>query len=392
MAILAECPFCHKKQATKNRLCSCGADLVKLKGSKKVKYWISYRLPGGKQRREQVGYSIEEAKDAEGKRRGQKRENRIFEMLPESKMTFKELTDWYMNLSGVRRLISYDRLQMALRNFNRIFGDRVVNTIKPVELEEYQVTRETEGLAPATIDMELSIAKTMVNKAFDNDLVGGHTVRAFRKVRRKLKRGGNVRERILSVDEYLRLCEASAPHLRSMLIVAINTGMRLGELRELQWSHIDKDEMFVRLRETKESKPKNIPINRHVEVVLKGLPRAVHHDFVFTYRGEPIRHKNGLKRALTTACKKAGIPYGRNREKGLTFHDIRRTVDTNMVAAGIDSPYRAKILGHSLKGMDVHYVHPSDEDLTRAMQIYTAWLDEQIKNVDQYVDRVSKRG
>ena len=46
MAILAECPYCHKKQATKNKLCFCGMDLDKAKENKKVNYWINYRLNG----------------------------------------------------------------------------------------------------------------------------------------------------------------------------------------------------------------------------------------------------------------------------------------------------------------------------------------------------------
>ncbi len=99
MAVLAECPMCHKKQAVKNKVCRCGADLDKLKKNNsskkakvKVRYWISYRLPGGKQRREAIGYSVEEARDAEGKRRSQKRENKIFDIKPEAKMTFNELT------------------------------------------------------------------------------------------------------------------------------------------------------------------------------------------------------------------------------------------------------------------------------------------------------------
>ena len=75
MAILAECPLCHRKQSVKNKLCKCGADLVKAKRSKKVRYWINFRMPDGKQRREAVGYSIEKARDADGKRRSQKREN-----------------------------------------------------------------------------------------------------------------------------------------------------------------------------------------------------------------------------------------------------------------------------------------------------------------------------
>lgn len=129
MAVLAECAYCHKKQSVRNKLCTCGADLVKLKRSKKIKYWIGYRIPGDKQRREPIGYSIEEARDAEGKRRSQKRENRIFDMLAEAKMTFKELAEWYLGLKAVKKLASYDRVELALKNFNTVFGDKLVGTI-----------------------------------------------------------------------------------------------------------------------------------------------------------------------------------------------------------------------------------------------------------------------
>jgi hypothetical protein len=120
MAILAQCPICHKKQSVNHKVCigrikgdiPCGAALDKLKRSKKVKYWISYRVPGGKQRLEFVGYSIQEAKDAEGKRRSQKRENRIFDIKPDSKMTFNELTKWYL-APGNRR--SKDRDHKGIR-------------------------------------------------------------------------------------------------------------------------------------------------------------------------------------------------------------------------------------------------------------------------------------
>jgi hypothetical protein len=108
MAILAECPTCHNKQSTRNKVCSgkngCGLDLDKAKRSKKVRYWIQYRLPGGKQRKEYVGTSIEEARDAEGKRRVQKRENRIFDIVPEAKMTFSELAGCYLELEKVKAL------------------------------------------------------------------------------------------------------------------------------------------------------------------------------------------------------------------------------------------------------------------------------------------------
>ena len=153
-------------------MCSCGNGLVAAKRAKKVRYWVSYRLPGGKQRREPAGFSIEEARAAEGKRRAQKIENPgILEKVPAERMTFAELIDWYLKLKSVQKLASFKRVKGALGNFNQAFGERIVSSLKPLDLENYQDKREEEGRAPATIDMEISLAKTMVTKAFDNDLL-----------------------------------------------------------------------------------------------------------------------------------------------------------------------------------------------------------------------------
>ena len=71
------------------------------------------------------------------------------------------------------------------------------------------------------------------------------------------------------------------------------------------------------------------------------------------------------------------------------MHDFRRTVKTNMLEAGVDKTYRDLILGHSLEGMDRHYIKPSDETLRQAMARYTAWLYGQLGNVDQTGDQAA---
>ncbi len=73
MAVLQECNHCHRKQSLKNKRCNkCDNNLDKAKRSQKVKYWINYRLPDGKQIRELVGafeglnsYSITDASPLE---------------------------------------------------------------------------------------------------------------------------------------------------------------------------------------------------------------------------------------------------------------------------------------------------------------------------------------
>ena len=397
MSMLAECPTCHKKQAVKNRVCICGEDLVKAKRRKeKVRYWINYRLPNGKQRRECTGYNVEEANAAHGKRVSQKYENpSILERVPAEKMTFSELESWYLALPSVANLSSHQRVKQALANFTREYGSRIVSTIKPVDIENYQQKRiKDDDRAPATVDMETTIVKTMVTKAFDNDIVDGRTVKAFRKIKRQLKKAGNARRQILGIDGYKKLiqCPKTPEHLKNILIVAYNTGMRLGELRGLKWSYVDTDKGMIRLPAelTKEARTKIIPINHHVRKVLdmiRGM-KVVHHEFVFTYHNKPIAGEGGLKKSFNSACGEVEIPYGRDVSGGLIFHDIRRTFKTNMLSAGVDKVHRDLIVGHSLQGMDAHYMSPSEEDLQRAMERFTAWFDSQPESVDQTVDQV----
>jgi len=172
--------------------------------------------------------------------------------------------------------------------------------------------------------------------------------------------------------------------------------MRTGELRALKWSHIDQKAGVIRLPAelTKEGRAKIIPMNHYVKGVLAGILRILRHDFVFTYKNDPISTPGGLKKSFTTACGRAGIPNGQDQSNGVTFHDIRRTVKTNMVNAGVDQVHRDIILGHSLHGMDAHYIAPSEEDLHRAMGQYTRWLDGQlsVQSVDQNVDQTIKKG
>lgn len=110
---------------------------------------------------------------------------------------------------------------------------------------------------------------------------------------------------------------------------------------------------------------------------------------MFTYKGQPI---GKLRRSFENACKNAGIPYGQKTPGGLRFHDLRATFDTNMDRAGVSECSRKAILGHSFRGMDRHYLRLNDEDLKEVMDKYTAWIDDQLQNVDQTVDQEAKEG
>ncbi len=391
MAILAECPVCHRKQAVKNRLCSCGEDLVKAKRSKRVKYWITYRLPDGKQKRESVdayadlnGYSIEDANKALSKRVVQKAEKRLMDVKPEFKTTFGKLSEWYLDLVSVKALASYKTIKGKLEKFNQEFGNTIVGTIKLADLENRRARLRKGGLKPKTIDDDINYVKTMVIKAFDNDLVGGDLLKAFKRLKPLLKGHANARNRVLTKAEYEALLAQSPKHLKDLLVTGYWTGMRKGEIINLLWDRIDLKGNFIHLEasDTKEGKAKSVPIGEELYKVLSKLPRPILGGHVFLYNSKPIR--NRFETALKRACGKAGIVWGREVKGGFVFHDLRHTFVTNMRKAGVDRDVRAAIVGHAIKDMQGRYDEVDDQDKLAAIRQLESY---RFTSVDQTVDQ-----
>jgi integrase len=276
MSVLQECPQCRMRQKTGNKRCRCGADLDKAKKSKKVRYWVAFRLPDGTQRQESLQniadvdpYSIGDARAVNSKRQVQRKERDVFNMLPAASLSFDELTRWYLDLESVKALSSYARVKIALSNFNFVFGNRTAGTVERSEIEDFFQKRVSGGIAASTASVELGIVKGLVSKAFDNNKISDRVFKAFRKVKAMARRGSYARRRTVSVGEYLRIIAVAPAYLRDMVILAMNTGMRPGEIKKLRWSYIDRKAGFIRLpaEATKESAPKDIPLNHYSKAV-----------------------------------------------------------------------------------------------------------------------------
>ncbi len=160
MAIMAQCPICRRKQSNKNKKCKeCGDDLDQAKRSGRVAYWITYRL-NNKQRWEFVGFSIDDARASDGKRKAQKKENRILDILVDSRIQFNELSTWYMDLKTVKNLTTFSDIECTLRYFNetpfvgsnQTYGEKRIIDVKQANIEEYRVIRHEQGLSKTSID------------------------------------------------------------------------------------------------------------------------------------------------------------------------------------------------------------------------------------------------
>jgi integrase len=265
----------------------------------------------------------------------------------------------------------------------------LVSEIKPVDLENYQVKRERQGKAPATIDQEIRKVKAMIFKGFDNDLVGGGTVKAFKRVKKLLKRGADVRDRILSTDEFNALKKHSSNHIHSIIMTGYYTGMRKGEIVGLTWDKVKLQNRMIHLKpeDTKDKERRNVPICDELYEMLVSLPNRIqktdNDNHVFQFNGKPV---GDIRTGLKKACKKAGIKYGRFVKGGFIFHDLRHTFNTNMRKAGVQESVIMDVTGHSTREMFDRYNTIDEDDTRKAVDQMMTFL----KNVDHPVDHSVK--
>ena len=298
-------------------------------------------------------------------------------------MTFQDLTDWYLNLEKVKMLSSHWRKEIAHRKFNAMFGNIVVNQIKPVDLESYQARAKMKGFADKTIDEEIDEARTMIKKAFDNGMVGGDTLRTFNNVDRLLKkRGANARDKILSLDQFKTLMGHLPRHAKAIVATGFYTGMRRGEILNLVWDKVDLHNRTIELEasDTKDNEPRKIPIMKGLYDILSAIPRPLHDNHVFLYRGKPLKT---LGKSLKNACEKAGILYGRFVKGGFVYHDLRHSFNTHMRKAGVAESVIMEITGHSTREMFDRYNTVDDDDTRKAVDQLQGFFESVDQNVDQ---------
>jgi integrase len=338
-------------------------------------------LPDGKQRTESIAaleglnpYSRDDADIAFSKRKVQKRERRILEIVPEAKKTFLELSEWYLDLDKVKGRAYYKTLKSELNHFNEVFGNVIVGEIKPIDLEGYQVKRQRQGLSDSYIDKHIEAARTVVTKAFDNDEIGGDCLKPFRKVKKLLKKGANARKRVLSNQEYESILINLPVHSQGPFAMAYWAGMRRGEILKLTWDRVDLANRMIRLKakDVKEGMPKTIPISKPLRSVLMQIPERGRQGYVFTYAGSQIKDiRDGIK----TACQKTDTPYGRFVKNGFIFHDLRHTFTTNARRAGVHKNVAMAIQGHSSgNDMNMRYDTIEELDLLKAIDLIEVYL------------------
>ena len=123
------------------------------------------------------------------------------------------------------------------------------------------------------------------------------------------------RVRFLTRQEAERLIQHLPPHLAAMARFSMATGVRAGNMLRLRWDQVDLERRVAWFEETKNGHPLGVYLNREAVEVLRAQI-GEHPDFVFTYRGRPIKQVS--TRAWYQALRAAGI-------EDFRWHDWRHT-------------------------------------------------------------------
>jgi integrase len=319
----------------------------------------------------------------------------LFDISPDTEMTFNELSKWYLDQEPVKKLASFDIIKMKLKKFNAVYGDKIVADIKKVDLQNFLIKREKEGKKVSTIDQDIGKVKAMISMSFENDMVSGKTLKVFRLIKKQAKKSDGVRDRILSPAEFEALLKHSTAYLKNIIATGYYTGMRRGEILDLIWKKVDLNKRLIQLEpeDTKDREARDIPICDELYEFLKNIPNKIQKagtdNHVFLYRGQPFKD---IRRGLKDACTSAGIKYGRNVKGGFVFHDLRHTFNTNMRKAGVDETVIMAITGHSTREMFDRYNSIDRDDIKKASKQFSGFVSKSNDaHSDAHKENISKK-
>ncbi len=249
---------------------------------------------------------------------------------------------------------SWDRDLQMYGNLSNVLGTVTLTSITPLRVEEYQQYRNKE-VAPATVNRETALLKHMFNMAERWGLYQGtNPVKLV-----KFLPENNLQFQTVSEADEQRLLESAPPYLRELILFAVNTGLRCGDLLNLKWEEVDIEEQRISLIMGKTRRKLEIPLNETANTILAGKQAITHGPYVF-YNPVTGDRFHDLKAGFKAIMKRAGLT-------GITWHTLRHTFASRLTRSGVDLVTVKELLGHSTISTTMRYAHSNHETKARAV-------------------------
>lgn len=272
--------------------------------------------------------------------------------------TFSDLCVEYREWA--KRQKGYRAKNIIIGQLEQRFGPSGVIAINRMAVERYQSDRMVHN-ADATVNRHIATLKHMMTKAYQWGYIKKEQNDAIHEI--EMLKENNRRLRYLDRDEAELLLLQCSAHLKPIVTVAINTGMRRGEILNLKWEQIDLKNGLILLSQsdTKNAERREIPLNASAKAAITSQVRRVDIPYVF-YNAKTGTRITEIKTAFNGACRRAKI-------KDFHFHDLRHTFASWLVMAGIPLLTVSKLLGHATINMTLRYAHLAPNHLSEAVKI-----------------------
>jgi integrase len=289
-------------------------------------------------------------------------------------ITFQEFVEKEYMISQappVRRQSTHDRDKLLFLNVKETFGPKLLGAITTADIDKY-ITKRKFGRtcrgtppSPAQLNRERQFLGSVFSMAKRWGLVDRNVVEDVKKLRED-----NTKDRVLSPEEETKILDKLPVWLHPIMVVAINTAMRLGEILGLRWPEIERKNGeaslggFIRIgSESKGHRARHVPMNAAVKAAIDAQ-RPVATDvgfvpYVFVSRLKRPFSVRWLSNAFAAAAKRAKV-------EGVSFHTLRHTAVSRMIAAGVPDRIIMKIVGHTTSAMVSRYAHLAPNSLKGA--------------------------
>lgn len=285
----------------------------------------------------------------------------------------------YRGERKVAGLRSYIPIQIYLDVLTAYFGGSRVRDINPTDVQRFQLERlktPTQGgreRSLTSVNRELEVLRAVFNFARRQGWIARTP---FESGAILISKAHEVqRERILTRDEEERLlmaCTGWRAHLRPLLICALDTAMRRGEMFGLRWSDVDFDTGLIRIRATttKTLKQRTVGLTSRLKAELWALWEKATDENALVFG-----LTNNCRSSFKAVCRAAGI-------EGLRLHDLRHCAITRMIQAAMPIPEVMKISGHTEMSTFLRYVNANEQTAQRAAQALDGlYANQSLQNV-----------
>jgi len=240
--------------------------------------------------------------------------------------------------------------------------DYQLSDINAWEIEKWRNKRLTDGVKPATTNRQINTIKGCLSRAVEWGAIDSHDLSKV-----KTLTVDNSKVRYLSKDEEARLREnlqtCDTDFLEVIVILALNTGMRKGELLSLDWNHVNFDNkiLTVDFQNAKSGNTRHLPLNTQAFNTLKQWQQKTDGiGFVF-------KDKNNAQ--LKDFPYIWGALLDEAQITNFRFHDLRHHFASKLVMASVDLNTVRELLGHSDLKMTLRYAHLAPEHKAAAVNL-----------------------